>query len=227
MERLEHGIGEKPFDINEIWAKISDESNEIVIKPQDIDHEGNLLVLPEGPKSNLNEQSWKIVRTKSFIEWFGDWREKKDCSMVVDENGEPKIVTHRADEDKIVLQPARTEFSVSSRFMHFTSKWVGGKSSWRYGNNIHMAFLNIRKLFNGRQGLPYYDYPNSEKAGFIGDIDDDFLNWLLKKGYDGAYDTGINRTDDPEKPAMYTDEYVALDPQKQVLFIDIINAEKK
>ena len=36
MERLEHGIGEKPFDINEIWAKISDESNEIVIKTQDI-----------------------------------------------------------------------------------------------------------------------------------------------------------------------------------------------
>ena len=227
MERLECGIGEKPFDINEIWAKISDESKEIVIKPQDIDHEGNLLVLPEGSKSNLNEQSWKIVRTKSFIEWFGNWREKKDCSMVVDENGEPKIVTHRADEDKIVLQPARTEFSVSSRFMHFTSKWVGGKPSCRYGNNIHMAFLNIRKLFNGRQGSPYYDYPNSEKAGFIGDIDDDFLNWLLKKGYDGAYGPGINRTDDPEKPAMYTDEYVALDPQKQVLFIDIINAEKK
>ena len=230
MNEFKHNIEqnpEEPFDINEIRQRILDETKEIIIKPQDKNPEGNLLVYPDGPESNLNEQNWKIVRTKSFKEWFGDWQKGENCSAIIDKNGEPKIVTHRANEDEIVLQPPRKEFSVSSRFMHFTSEQIGGKPSWRYGDNIHLAFLNIRKLFNGRQGLPYYDYPNSEKAGFIGDIDDDFLNWLHKKEYNGAYDPGIKRVDDPEKPAIYTDEYVALDPQKQVLFIDTINTKEK
>ena len=78
MRRLEHDTEENPFDINEIRARILDESKEVLIKPQDIDSEENLLVFPEGPRSNLNEQRWKIVRTESFKEWFGDWQEGKD-----------------------------------------------------------------------------------------------------------------------------------------------------
>lgn len=46
----------------------------IPVRPEDRDTHGNLLVVPGGPVSNLNEQDWKIVRTEHFKEWFGDWQ---------------------------------------------------------------------------------------------------------------------------------------------------------
>lgn len=184
MEKINHNIVETPepsFDINEVKARILDEIEKVVIKSQDRNLEGNLLVSPDGSRSNLNEQNWKIVRTESFKKWFGDWQESKDYSVVVDKNGEPKIVTHRAYKEKIVAQPPRKDFSVSSRFIHFTTKWVGSESSSRYGNNIHHAFLNVRKMLNcGAGGMNYYQLRPEAKAGFINNIDDDFLNFLKK-----------------------------------------------
>jgi len=156
---------DEAFDIEEFRSKCFEEARTIEIRTEDRDSEGNLLVSPEGPKSNLKEQNWKIVRTESFKNWFGDWQEKKPCSEIVDENGEPKIITHRTDVESIDLLPARKDFSEVSRFMHFTSGWEGTESNWRYGKNIHFAFLNIRKLFEaqGSGGMSFYDYPNPKK----------------------------------------------------------------
>jgi len=207
------------FNIKRLQSKVFEEAEKIEIGTENRDSEGNLLVFPGGPKSNLKEQDWKIVRTESFKNWFGNWQEKEPCSVIVDENGEPKILTHRTDNESIDLLPARKDFSVTSRFMHFTSKWEGVKPTWRYGKNIHFAFLNIRKLFNGGAGgMSYYDYPNSEKAGFVHDIDDDFLNYLLNKKYDGAYASGTKRVN-YLGPLMYTDECVVLNPELQVLLV--------
>jgi hypothetical protein len=71
------------------------------------------LIAPNGKKSNLTPEQYKLVRTPEFKTWFGDWEKvhnlkmkdpamdeitlqnlSKDVSKVVDENGEPLVVYH-------------------------------------------------------------------------------------------------------------------------------------
>ncbi len=207
------------LDIKKLQSKIFEEAEKIKIEPEDKDIDGNLLVFPEGSVSNLNEKQWRIVRTESFKQWFGDWQKKEPCSVVIDENGEPKILTHRPYSESVDLLPSREDFSVASRFLHFTSKWVGEEPSWKYGKNIHFVFLNIHKLLNtGAGGMYYYDSQN-KKAGFTNNIDDGFFSYLIKNGYDGVFSSGPDRSNH-KGSLMYTDEYVVLNPESQVLFVN-------
>ena len=34
---------------------------------------GSVLLAPNGKPSNLTPEQYKLVRSKSFISWFGDW----------------------------------------------------------------------------------------------------------------------------------------------------------
>ena len=48
---------------------------------------------PNGKPSNLTPEQYKLVRTKAFKNWFGDWEnDPKNASKVVDENGEPLLL---------------------------------------------------------------------------------------------------------------------------------------
>lgn len=63
------------------------------------DNNGNMLA-PNGKKSNLNEHLWKIVRTPSFKEWFGDWENPStNTSKILDANGEPRIIYHGTNKN--------------------------------------------------------------------------------------------------------------------------------
>lgn len=54
---------------------------------------------PNGKPSNLNDQQWEQVRTPEFKAWFGDWENNpENASKVVDENGEPLVVSHFTDQ---------------------------------------------------------------------------------------------------------------------------------
>ena len=54
---------------------------------------------PNGKPSNLNNQQWEQVRTPEFKSWFGDWENNpENASKVVDENGEPLVVSHFTDQ---------------------------------------------------------------------------------------------------------------------------------
>lgn len=56
---------------------------------------GTFMKAPNGKPTNLNERQWLQVRTKNFINWFGDWiNDKEHASKVVDENEEPLVVYH-------------------------------------------------------------------------------------------------------------------------------------
>jgi hypothetical protein len=58
------------------------------------------LIASNGKKSNLNAQQYKLVRTKAFKDWFGDWEnDPENASKVVDENGEPLVVYHGSNID--------------------------------------------------------------------------------------------------------------------------------
>ena len=71
------------------------------------------LIAPNGRKSNLTPEQYKLVRTPEFKAWFGDWEKLalrklndsgiddvslinigQNVSKIVDENGEPKVLYH-------------------------------------------------------------------------------------------------------------------------------------
>ena len=66
---------------------------------------GTFMKAPNGKDTNLTEKQWLQVRTKNFINWFGDWiNDPANASKVVDENGEPLVVYHgsrKADDIRV------------------------------------------------------------------------------------------------------------------------------
>lgn len=64
--------------------------------------DGTFMKAPNGKPTNLTEKQWLQVRTKTFKNWFGDWEnDSENASKVVDENGEPLVVYHGTNADKI------------------------------------------------------------------------------------------------------------------------------
>ena len=58
------------------------------------------LIAPNGNKSNLTPEQYKLVRTPEFKAWFGDWEnDPENSSKVIDENGEPLVVYHGSNSD--------------------------------------------------------------------------------------------------------------------------------
>lgn len=56
------------------------------------------LLAPNGKPSNLTAEQYKLVRTPAFKKWFGDWEDKPNDNMLVDENGEPMVWWHTGDD---------------------------------------------------------------------------------------------------------------------------------
>lgn len=74
--------------------KIQQEAAAIVISPTDKDEDGRLLG-PNGKPSLLDEQHWRIVRTPTFIGWFGDWKNSDaEHGVITDENSEPQLLNY-------------------------------------------------------------------------------------------------------------------------------------
>jgi hypothetical protein len=66
-----------------------------VVNNPDIRFDKGGLIAPNGKESNLTPEQYKLVRTREFKAWFGDWEnDPKTASKVVDENGEPMVVYH-------------------------------------------------------------------------------------------------------------------------------------
>jgi len=64
-----------------------------------LNEQQEVLLAPNGNKSNLTPDLYKSVRTSEFKRWFGDWEnDPKNASKVVDENGEPLVVFHGTSE---------------------------------------------------------------------------------------------------------------------------------
>ena len=82
-----------------VLGEISEIENEYEQELLDIKNKaianGTFMKAPNGNPTNLTERQWLQVRTKEFINWFGDWiNDPENASKVVDENGEPLVVYH-------------------------------------------------------------------------------------------------------------------------------------
>lgn len=124
----------------------------------------NKLLAPNGKPSNLSPKQYKLVRTKAFKNWFGDWeKDPANASKVVDENGEPLVVYHTTNNEFYVFskKKSRDGFFFSPQEQRL---YVYGKSK------VNSYFLNLRN--------PSHEIFQTD------------LKSLISKGYDGIMDYG-------------------------------------
>jgi len=103
------------------------------------------LIAPNGKKSNLTPEQYKLVRTPQFKAWFGDWEnDPKNASKVVDENGEPLVVYHGTMSKKFnKFDNDKTRFG----YFYFA---VNQKYAEAFGKT-RTFFINARKIKDATQ----------------------------------------------------------------------------
>ncbi|MCK9475597.1 MAG: hypothetical protein M0R46_06755 [Candidatus Muirbacterium halophilum] len=120
------------------------EFDNLTIEEQDIRDKAisnnTFMKAPNGKKTKLNIKNWLQVRTKNFINWFGDWlNDPENSSKIVDENGEPKIVYHGTIKEFEVFKPSR-KFGGGLYFSNsndFAKKFAGPNG------HIYAVYLKI------------------------------------------------------------------------------------
>ncbi len=137
------------FDISNPNIYFQSEETEDYKKTEEIlkaysknfDSEGNHLA-PNGKKSNLNYKQWVQVRTEAFKKWFGDWEnDPQNASKVLDENGEPKAVTHGTYKAFEVYDSSKIERTSEGFGFYFIDNDI---IAGQYGDKFIRAFLNLR-----------------------------------------------------------------------------------
>jgi hypothetical protein len=107
------------------------------------------LIAPNGQVSNLTPEQYKLVRTKAFKAWFGDWENSPEtASKVVDENGEPLVVYRGSKSKNPNYIPHKHELSKGIYFS--TKKQVAELYTTNVWQNwvgrVFDCFLNIRNI---------------------------------------------------------------------------------
>src|SRR5690606_33231916 len=104
--------------------------------------DGTFMKAPNGKPTNLTERQWLQVRSKAFIDWFGDWiNDPQNASKVVDENNEPLIVYHGTEAEFTEFEPTKPNFYQETEgWYFFTDKKEAAKA---FGKNVMAVFLNI------------------------------------------------------------------------------------
>lgn len=106
-----------------------------------------VVVIPLHPKewsflATLNMNN--IINSSNFINWFGNWKNKKGCSQVLDDDGFSLVVYHGAENDFDVFKSefmGQTGTALGQGF-YFTSNKDDASG---FGNIVKAFYLNIRK----------------------------------------------------------------------------------
>lgn len=156
--QAEEGAEHKP-NMVELVGTILKEAEDIEIKPEDRNENGDLLVSPEGSISDLGKQNelyWRIVRTKSFKDFFGDWQNTPElASKVISKKGEPLVVfrgvrPRRNDEvldpydKKIYDKDFQEDLHTHGAGIYFTPSRKLATRFAGYGGVIFPAFVKAR-----------------------------------------------------------------------------------
>lgn len=131
---------------------------------------GTFMLAPNGNPSKLNENQWLQVRTKPFLDWFGNWINNPEAaSKVVDENGEPMVVYHGSNNAKKIKE-------FSNARSHGRAYWFSPDydfSLFEFGGekkgNILSVFLSSKNILDFRENKEAFN---------------DFSTWIYEK--DGA-----------------------------------------
>ena len=151
-------------------SEITESSNSYTPEMQDIKAKaianGTFMKAPNGNPTNLNERQWLTVRTKNFINWFGDWiNDKENASKVIDKNGEPLVVYHTVGGDVIlkgladfnIFDPTfETNKEYNSSLLYFTDNKAMSESYFndnRVWKNIEEVNADLNKYIALKQKL--------------------------------------------------------------------------
>jgi hypothetical protein len=114
------------------------------------------LLAPNGKPSNLTPEQYKLVRSKEFISWFGDWEnDPENSSKVVDEETkEPLLVYHGTPQKNKFYNFKIVEGSDKKSKMqllfgsHFASKLEDANIYKKKDGYVYEVFLNIRNILD-------------------------------------------------------------------------------
>jgi len=176
------------FEPNQV--KLADGRNtEFSALNNDIRYDKGGLIAPNGKKSNLTPEQYKLVRTPEFKKWFGDWEnDPKNASQVVDENGEPLVVYHGT----YAKEPFYTfDLEKADLGFHFgTKEQAKNRSTTKFfiegfKSYVSSYFLNIKPLFEVSD-IGEWEYPQRYIDMLISDniIDEKIAK---EKGFLSAY----------------------------------------
>lgn len=148
------------------FEQCAQEADSIVLERNE---KGEVLA-PNGHPSELkNELLCKLVRTKSFKNWFGDWERNpsKASKAVYQKTGEPRILFHSTVANIPLSEGLRP---MNGRGLFFSSdstssyEWGGykGKPSPDATVSVYPCFINLNGPNNARGNIieanpPYND----------------------------------------------------------------------
>jgi DNA polymerase III sliding clamp (beta) subunit (PCNA family)/GNAT superfamily N-acetyltransferase len=110
---------------------------------------GNVLLAPNGKPSKLTPEQYKIVRTKEFKEWFGDWEnDPANASKVIDkETKEPLLVYHGTNNDFTIFNKSKLGsknfFAESSYLGFFFASNIKTSEAYIGMNTMDMAGVSF------------------------------------------------------------------------------------
>ncbi|MDR1883064.1 MAG: hypothetical protein LBR26_09850 [Prevotella sp.] len=184
----ENRAGERQADQSKYDFDVEGITDESAVEMSRIKSEavanGTFMKAPNGKKTNLNERQWLQTRTKSFMNWFGDWlNDPENASKVVDENGEPKVVAHSSNKEFTIFRNKQENDSgwLGAGYYFFGDRSMDGQ----YGKNVMETFLNVRD--------PYYAVnEDQERLMELNDNSEseEFTNNLKEEGFDGVFFNG-------------------------------------
>jgi hypothetical protein len=131
------------------------------------------LIAPNGKKSNLTPEQYKLVRTPAFKKWFGDWEnDPENASKILNENGEPLVCFHGSNQTLNI----------------FNEKYIGSANDEGfYGRGFYFTFQTQTKYFKAAFDEAGY-YGDKIIGCFIKSINPFNIEILSKyKGYDINY----------------------------------------
>jgi hypothetical protein len=97
---------------------------------------------PNGKKSNLTNEQYRLVRTNAFKNWFGDWENSPEtASKVVDENGEPLVVYHGTDKKAITIFKGTKEIKWEAKYPSNAIFFTSSKYRANYYGKIVKPFF--------------------------------------------------------------------------------------
>jgi hypothetical protein len=177
------------------------------------------LIAPNGKKSNLNAEQYKLVRTPAFKQWFGDWENSPEtASKVVDENGEPLVVYHGTKSSDIYEFDLSKSKRISSGLKEFGTYFTDNKKlaeSYRDWSslkeeektNIDIEINKWKEFLYATRNNRDYDYAeqqikilNDLKKGKIYSV---FLNLKKMYSFDAKKEINIEAWNNLEVKASY------------------------
>jgi DNA polymerase III sliding clamp (beta) subunit (PCNA family) len=126
------------------------------------------LIAPNGHKTNLTPEQYKLVRTPEFKEWFGDWENSKaNSSKVVDSNGEPMVVYHTTSKDFTIFDKKKSKdgffFSPNKERLEVYNKTKVDSYFLRIVNPSHEMFKTDLDYLKTKMYDGIMDYGHARK----------------------------------------------------------------